>query len=149
MSPGKNKLLRLYVLKLEWMEAAFTVLIFVYTGRKKTWINFLTVRKLELDFTNLFNHGENNQHWIVYWSLGKKKVLMNVNSEIRFLYSDLSSNLSSCTSVSYKPRLILLPSQGFTHTNRFRFFLFLTATITAAVYLSLQFSFFKSFFIIF
>ena len=41
-----------------------------------------------------------------------------------FLYSNLSSNLSSCTSIWYKHRLILFPSQGFTHTDVFLFFLF-------------------------
>ena len=58
------------------------------------------------------------------------------------MYSDLSSNLSSCNSVSYKPRLILLPSQVFTHMNLFLFWLiFLTnskATIAAAVSSSLS-----------
>ena len=79
VSPGKKKLIRPHVLKHQWIEAAFAVLIFVYTRRKKlelTFSNFLTVKKLELDFTNLFNLGKNNQHWIVYWSLGRRKVLM-------------------------------------------------------------------------
>ena len=51
------------------MEAAFAVLIFEYTRRRKlelTFSNFLTIQKIELYFTNLFNHGENNQHGIVY-----------------------------------------------------------------------------------
>ena len=79
VSLGKEKLIRPHVLKHQWIEAAFAVLIFVYTRRKKlelTFSNFLTVKKLELDFTNLFNLGKNNQHWIVYWSLGRRKVLM-------------------------------------------------------------------------
>ena len=41
VSPGKKKLIRPHILKLEWMEAAFAVLIFVYTWRKMAWINFL------------------------------------------------------------------------------------------------------------
>ena len=61
-------------LKHEWMETGFAVLIFVYTRRKKAWINipnFLTIKKFELDFTNLVNHGKNNQHWIgcIIWSV--------------------------------------------------------------------------------
>ena len=39
VSPGKKKLIP-HVLKHEWMEAAFPVLIFEYTWKKKTWINF-------------------------------------------------------------------------------------------------------------
>ena len=50
VSPGKKK-------------AAFALLIFVYTRKKKAWSNFfqafLTIKKLELDFTNLFNHDKN------------------------------------------------------------------------------------------
>ena len=51
----------------------------VYSKEKKlelTFTNFLTIKKLELDLTNLFNHGKNNQHWIVYWRLERKKVLI-------------------------------------------------------------------------
>ena len=40
VSPGKKKFIRLHMLKHEWMEAAFALLIFVYTQREKTWINF-------------------------------------------------------------------------------------------------------------
>ena len=36
----EKKLIRPHVLKHELMVAAFTVLIFVYTQRKKAWINF-------------------------------------------------------------------------------------------------------------
>ena len=39
--PGKKKFIWPHALKHEWMEAAFAVLIFVYTPTKKTWINFL------------------------------------------------------------------------------------------------------------
>ena len=65
MSPGKKQLIRLHVLKHESMEAAFAVLIFVYTRTRKlelNFSNFLTIKMLELDFTNLFNHSKNNQH---------------------------------------------------------------------------------------
>ena len=41
-----------------------------------------------------------------------------------FLYSDLSSNLCSCTSFSYKTILILPLRKGFPHTGIFLFFLF-------------------------
>ena len=47
------------------MEAAFAILTFVYIRRKKlelTFSNFLAIKNLELDFTNLFNHAKNNQH---------------------------------------------------------------------------------------
>ena len=40
VSPGKKKLIRPTVLIHEWKEAAFAVLLFVYTRRKKAWINF-------------------------------------------------------------------------------------------------------------
>ena len=52
--------------------------ICILEGKKLelTFSNFLTIKKLEWDFTNLFNHDKNNQHWIVYWSLGRRKVLM-------------------------------------------------------------------------
>ena len=40
VSPGKKKLIWPHMLQHEWMEAAFALLIFVYTRRKKTWINF-------------------------------------------------------------------------------------------------------------
>ena len=50
--------------------------------------------------------------------------------------------LSSCTNISCKPILILLPIQDFTHTDLFLFFLFLLtsskATIAAAVSSSLS-----------
>ena len=45
VSPGKEKLLRPHMLRHKWMEAAFAVLIFVYTLRKKTWINFFKLFK--------------------------------------------------------------------------------------------------------
>ena len=40
VSPGKKKLIWPHVLEHEWMESAFTILTFVFTRRKKTWINF-------------------------------------------------------------------------------------------------------------
>ena len=43
------------------------------------------------------------------------------------------SNLSSCNSVSYNHRLILLPSQGFTHTDCFLFFLFFVRSSKATI----------------
>ena len=60
MSPGKKKLIRPHVLKHEQ-------LICVLKGEKHelTFSNFLTIKKLELDFTNFFQltmHGKNNQH---------------------------------------------------------------------------------------
>ena len=85
------------------MEAASAVLIFVYNRRQNlelTFSNFLTYKNLELDFTNYFNHGKNTES---------------------FIKADLFPNLSSCTSVSYKPRLILLSSQAFSHTDLFLF----------------------------
>ena len=39
-SPGEKKLIWPHMLKHEWMQAAFALIIFVYTRRKKTWINF-------------------------------------------------------------------------------------------------------------
>ena len=92
--PGKKKLIWPHVLKHKWMEAAFAVLIFEYTRRRKlelTFSNFLTIQKIELYFTNLFNHGKNNQHGIVYWSLGRRKVLTGCqlcNLEIRLRKSE-------------------------------------------------------------
>ena len=54
-------------------EAALALLyICVYSTEK---INF-TIKKPELNFSNIFNYGKNNHQWIVYWSLGKRKVLM-------------------------------------------------------------------------
>ena len=35
--------------------------MFLYTRRKKNWINF-TIKSLELDFSNFFNHSKNNQN---------------------------------------------------------------------------------------
>ena len=40
VSPGKKKMIWPHALKHEWMEAAFAVLIFVHTPRKKAWIDF-------------------------------------------------------------------------------------------------------------
>ena len=40
VSPGKKKLIQPHMLKHEWKEESFALLIFVYTRRKKTWINF-------------------------------------------------------------------------------------------------------------
>ena len=71
--------------------------------------------------------------WIICIFIKARKgerCLWDVNSSViyklhrSFLYSDLSSVFSSCTSVSHKPRLILLSRQGFTHTDLFLFFLF-------------------------
>ena len=60
------------------------------------------------------------------------------------MYYDSSSNLSSCTSVSYKSRLILLPSWGFTHTDIFPvFFFFLTSNKATIVAVSSSLSIFK------
>ena len=48
------------------MEAAFALLTFAYFRMEKilelTFSNSLTIKILELDFTSLFNHGNNNQH---------------------------------------------------------------------------------------
>ena len=79
VSPWRKKLIGAHMLRHKWMEAAFAVLIIMYTLRKKAWINFFKLfnyKRLELDFTNLFNHGKNNVHWIVDWSLRKRKMLM-------------------------------------------------------------------------
>ena len=46
VSPGKKKFIRPHALKHEWMEAAFAVLIFVYTTRKKAWFNFFKLFNL-------------------------------------------------------------------------------------------------------
>ena len=63
--PGR-KLIRPDVLKHECMEAAFALLTFAYIRMEKilelTFSNSLTIKILELDFTSLFNHGNNNQH---------------------------------------------------------------------------------------
>ena len=69
----------------------------------------------------------NTESFVEAWE--GERCLWDVNSVIyklrrSFLYSDSSSNLSSYTSVLYKPRLIFLSSQGFTHTDLFLFFLF-------------------------
>ena len=50
MNERKNLLLYLYLCILEGKKLELT------------FSNYLTVKKLELDFTNLFNHGKNNQH---------------------------------------------------------------------------------------
>ena len=54
------------MLKHECMEAAFALLTFAYIRMEKilelTFSNSLTIKILELDFTSLFNHGNNNQH---------------------------------------------------------------------------------------
>ena len=79
VSSRKKKLIPPHMLKHEWMEAAFALLISCILEGKKlelTFSNSLTIKILELDFTSLFNHGKNDQHWIVYWSLGKRKVRM-------------------------------------------------------------------------
>ena len=60
VSPGKKKLIQPHALKQEQ-------LICVLKGGKHelTFSNFLTIKKLELDFTNVFKltmHGKNNQH---------------------------------------------------------------------------------------
>ena len=42
-------------------EAPFTLLYIVYIDRKKlelTFSNFLTIKKIELDFSTLFSHGK-------------------------------------------------------------------------------------------
>ena len=111
VSPGKKKLIQLHVLKQEWLEAAFCcTYICVYLKERCLLVSnhaylFVLVRSPWISPTKNFIK--------VLWCHAKE-----------FLYSNLSSNLSSCTSISYKHRLILLPSQGFTHTDVFLFFLF-------------------------
>ena len=115
MNQWKQLLLYLYlcILEREKLELNFS--------------NFLTIKKLELDFTNLFNHSKNNHHWFFYWTLRKvlaekERCLWDLNSLIFKNHYKTSQEqkkverLSFCTSISYKPRLILLASQGFTHT---------------------------------
>ena len=67
----------------EWKQLLLYLHLCVLEGKKleSTFSNFLTIKILELDFTSLFNHGKNYQHWIVYWSLGKSCV-WNLNSVI-------------------------------------------------------------------
>ena len=62
----------------EWKQLLLYMHLCILEGKRLelTFSNFLTIKKLELDFTNRFNHDKNNKHWIVYWSLGKRKVLM-------------------------------------------------------------------------
>ena len=50
MNERKQLLLRLYLCILEGKKLDLTLSY------------FLTIKKLELDFTNLFDHGKNNQH---------------------------------------------------------------------------------------
>ena len=57
----------------------------------------------------------NTESFIEAWE--GKRCLWDVNSGLSYLYSDLS--LNPCASVSNKPRLILLPSQGLTHMDLF------------------------------
>ena len=67
----------------QWKQLLLYILIFVYTQMKKPLIKFLTIRKLELDFTNLFNHGKNNKHsesFIEAWE--KEMCIWDVNSVI-------------------------------------------------------------------
>ena len=48
----------------EWKQLLLYFYLRIIEGEKLelTFSNFLTIKKLELDFTNLFNHGKNNQH---------------------------------------------------------------------------------------
>ena len=68
---GRNNMLKYipHMLKHEWMEAGFAVLIFVYTWRKKAWINFLKI----LDFTSLFNYGKKQSTLSRLLKPGKEK----------------------------------------------------------------------------
>ena len=66
--PGKKKLIRPHVLKHEWMEAAFAVLIFVYTRRKKAWIKFFMSKTI------------NTESFIEAWK--EERRLWDVNSVI-------------------------------------------------------------------
>ena len=62
----------------EWKQFTLYGYLCILEEKKHelTFSNFLTIKKLELDFTNLFNHGKNNQHWILSSNLGRKKVLI-------------------------------------------------------------------------
>ena len=104
----------------EWKQLLLYLYLCILEGKKLelTFSNFLTNKKLELDFANFFNHGN---------------------------LTRLSSNLSFCTSVSYKPRLILLPRQGLTYTDLLLFLLFFltSSKATMAVAVSSSLSIFK------
>ena len=48
----------------EWKQLLLYFYLCILEGKELelTFSNFLTIKKLELDFTNSFEHGENNLH---------------------------------------------------------------------------------------
>ena len=104
LPPGKKKLIRPDVLKREWMWKWKQLLLFisVYTRRKKIWSNF-TIKKLELDSSNLFNHAKTINTESFIEALEGERCLRNVNSLIyKNLYEKAKSRIFSRT-VYYHP----------------------------------------------
>ena len=48
----------------EWKQLLLYFYLCILEGKELelTFSNFLTIKKLELDFTNRFNHNKNNKH---------------------------------------------------------------------------------------
>ena len=99
VSPGKEKLTRPLALKHEYMKVAFAVLIFKYTPRKNVCCYRITHICVCFGYVFL-NKSSQKSHQKSCGVMRKS-----------FSYSDLSSKLSSCTRVSYKPRSILSPAK--------------------------------------
>ena len=99
VSSGKEKLIRPLVLKHEYMKVAFAVLICKYTRRRNVCWYRITHIYVCFGYIILNKSGQKSHQ--------KSCGVMRKS----FSYSNLSSKLSSCTRVSYKPRLILYPSK--------------------------------------
>ena len=62
--PRKKKLDRICENMNEWEQLLLSLYLCILGGEnlESTFPNFITIRKLEVYFTNLFNNGKNNQH---------------------------------------------------------------------------------------